>query len=67
MVKLPSGIDINNLIDDLKVLSWEASDILLFYSNILKDSKKRKDILKNLDHDDPVTVADLKVNNLIIF
>ena len=66
MVKLPFGIDINNLIDDLKVLSWEASDILLFYSNILKDSNKRKDLIKNLDHDNPVTLADLKVNKLII-
>ena len=66
MVKLPLGIDINNLIDDLKVLSWEAADILLFYSNILKDSKKRKDFIENLDHDNPVTLADLKVNKLII-
>ena len=66
VVKLPSGIDINNLIDDLKVFSWEAADILLFYSNILKDSNKRKDLLENLDHDNPVTLADLKVNKLII-
>ena len=66
MVKLPFGIDINNLIDDLKVFSWEAADILLFYSNILKDSNKRKDLIKNLDHDNPVTIADLKVNKLII-
>ena len=66
VVKLPSGIDINNLIDDLQVFSWEAADILLFYSNILKDSNKRKDLLENLDHDNPVTLADLKVNKLII-
>ena len=66
MVKLPFGIDINNLIDDLKVFSWEAADILLFYSNILKDSNKRKDLIKNLDHENPVTLADLKVNKLII-
>ncbi len=66
VVKLPSGIDINNLINDLKVFSWEAADILLFYSNILKDSNERKDLLENLDHDNPVTLADLKVNKLII-
>ena len=66
MVKLPFGIDINNLIDNLKVFSWEAADILLFYSNILKDSNKRKDLIKNLDHENPVTLADLKVNKLII-
>ena len=66
MVKLPLGIDINNLIDDLKILSWEAADILLSYSNILKNSSKRKDLIKNVDHDNPVTIADLKVNKLII-
>ena len=66
MVKLPFGIDINNLIDDLKIFSWEAADILLSYSNILKNSSKRKDLIKNLDHDNPVTIADLKVNKLII-
>ena len=66
MVKLPFGIDINNLVDDLKIFSWEAADILLSYSNILKNSSKRKDLLKNLDHDNPVTIADLKVNKLII-
>ena len=66
MVKLPFGIDINNLIDDLKIFSWEAADILLSYSNILKNSSKRKDLIKNVDHDNPVTIADLKVNKLII-
>ena len=66
MVKLPFGIDINNLIDDLKIFSWEAADILLSYSNILKNSSKRNDLIKNLDHDNPVTIADLKVNKLII-
>ena len=66
MVELPFGIDINNLIDDLKIFSWEAADILISYSNILKNSNKRKDLIKNLDHDNPVTIADLKVNKLII-
>ena len=66
MVKLPFGVDINNLIDDLKIFSWEAAHILLSYSNILKNSSKRKDLIKNFDHDNPVTIADLKVNKLII-
>ena len=66
MIKLPSGIDINNLIDDLKVLSWKASDTLLYYSNLLRNSNYESRILKNENSDDPVTIADLEVNNIII-
>ena len=66
MIKLPSGIDVNNLIDDLRILGWEASEVLLYYSKILKDSNYKSNILKNENIDDPVTLADLKVNELII-
>ena len=66
MTKLPSGVDINNLIDDLKIFSWEAAEILLYYSKIIKNVKDKKSIIKNNNYDDPVTLADLKVNDLII-
>ena len=66
MVKLPSGIDIIKLIQDLRVLSWEASDTLLHYSKLLKEFNCENHILKNDDKDDPVTLADLKVNEIII-
>ncbi len=66
MVKLPSGIDVNRLIEDLITLSWEVSEILLYYSQMLKDSNDKINILKNDNNDDPVTLADLKVNELII-
>ncbi len=66
MIDLPSGIDIKDLIDDLRSFSWEAAEILLFYSKILKDSDYKSNILKNDNVDDPVTLADLKVNELII-
>ena len=66
MIKLPFGVNINNLIDDLKIFSWEASDILLYYSKMLKNVKDKKNIIKNNNNDDPVTLADLKVNDLII-
>ena len=65
MIKLPSGVDINNLIDDLKIISWEASEILLHYSKILRNKEDKNIILKN-NNEDPVTKADLKVNDLII-
>ncbi len=66
MIKLPPGVDLNDLIDDLKIFSWEASDILLNYSNSIKKSGQKTDILKNKNYDDPVTLADLEVNELII-
>ncbi len=66
MVKLPPGVDINNLIDDIRIFSWQAADILLYYSKLLEDSDDQKKILMNNNADDPVTLADLKVNELII-
>ncbi len=66
MVKLPINVDIHNLIDDLRVLSWEAADILIYYSKMLKDSDLRKKIISNNDTTNPVTLADLKVNEIII-
>ena len=66
MIKLPSGVDINNLIDDIRIFSWQAADILLYYSKLLEDSDDKKKFLKNNKEDDPVTLADLKVNEIII-
>ena len=66
MIELPSGVDINNLIDDIRIFSWQAADILLYYSKLLEDSDGKRNILKNNNEDDPVTLADLKVNEIII-
>ena len=66
MVKLPFGVEINDLIDNLRSLSWEAADILLYYANIIKKVEQKNEILKNKNNDDPVTLADLEVNELII-
>ena len=66
MVKLPFGVDINNLIDDLRIFSWEAADILLYYSKKLKNSDQKNKIIQNKDVKDPVTIADLEVNDLIL-
>ena len=66
MVDLPNGVDVNNLIDDLRILSWEAGDILLRYSSLIKDTSYKNKIIKSEAHEDPVTLADLKVNELII-
>ena len=66
MIKLPSGIEIKNLIDNLRIFSWEACETLLYYSQILKESNNKSNIIKNNNYEDPVTSADLKVNEVII-
>ena len=66
MIELPFGVDINNLIGDLRIFSWEAGEILLFYSKMIKNLNNKSKIIKNSDNDNPVTLADLKVNELII-
>ena len=66
MTKLPPGVDINNLIDHLRIFSWEASEILFNYAQIIKDSKGKSNIIRNDNKKDPVTIADLEVNETII-
>ena len=66
MIKLPFGVDINNLIDDIRIFSWQAADILLYYSKLLENKDHKINILKNNNEDDPVTLADLTVNEMII-
>ena len=66
MAKLPLGVDINNLIDNLRIFSWEAADILIYYSKIIQASSEKDGIIQNKNHNDPVTIADIKVNELIV-
>ena len=63
---MPGGLDINHLIDDLRIISWEAAEILIYYSNQLKNEKFHQGLIKIKDNDEPVSLADLKVNELII-
>ena len=66
MSKFPIDLDIHNLIDDLRNFSWEASETLLYYSQIMRNSDDKSNIIKTKSSEDPVTLADLKVNELII-
>jgi len=66
VIKLPSGVEIKKLIDDLRIISWEASEILIYYAQILRYSNYKSNILTNDNIEDPVTIADLKVNEKII-
>ena len=65
-MNLPEGLDIDYLIDDLRRLGWEAADVMLLYSNQLRNEKAKKDLIKTKDNNEPVTLADLEVNDLII-
>ena len=47
IIKLPLGVDIENLVDDLRLLSWEANEILLYYAQILKDPSNKNNIIEN--------------------
>ena len=62
MIKLPNGVNIHNLIGDLRDFSWEAADILKYYYQRIYDDK----FIKFKAANDPVTLADLKVNETII-
>ena len=66
MTKLPFGVDINNLIGDLRILSWKAADLLIYYSNLIRNPEEKANIIQNKTSEDPVTLADLKVNEMII-
>ena len=66
MVTLPFGVNKDILINDLRELSWEAYEIFIYYSQILRDSNNKSNIIKTKDNQDPVTLADLKVNEIII-
>jgi len=66
VVSLPDGVNINNLIEDLRIYSWQAADILLNYSEKIKDVNSKNQVLKSLDLSNPVTEADLEVNEMII-
>ena len=66
MSKLPKGVDINNLIDDLRSCSWAASDILLNYSQKIKDKQYKNNFIQLKQNNEPVTLADLEVNSLFV-
>ena len=66
MVKIPINLDIHNLIDDLRNFSWEASEIMLYYASQIRNHEERTNIIKSKGFEDPVTLADLKVNELIM-
>ena len=67
MIQLPVGVDINNLIDDLRNFSREASEIMISFSENLKNNTAyKKGVIEKTNMKSPVTEADLRVSDLII-
>ena len=48
-MNLPEGLDIDYLIDDLRRLGWEAANIMLLYSNQLRNEKANGDCSMDRD------------------
>ena len=66
MLKLPGSLNRENLINELRILSWKSADILLHYGKLLRDGNNNKSIIKSKNENEPVTLADIEVNELII-
>ncbi len=66
MFKLPGSLKKENLINELRILSWKSADILLHYGKLLRDGNNNKSLIKSKNDNEPVTLADLEVNELII-
>ena len=66
MTYLPDGVDINKLLDDLRISSWTACDILLNYSQIIINEQYNSNFIKVKNNNEPVTLADLEVHDIFI-
>ena len=44
MIKLPPGVEVNKLIENLRSFSWEAADILMYYANSIKKLGQKNEI-----------------------
>ena len=65
MTNLPIVVDINNIIGVLRGLSWEVSDILLYYAQLIKVDLEKNNIIQSKSDGSPVTIADLQVNDFV--
>ncbi len=66
MNKFPLGINPKIFINNLREIGWEASDLLLYYSRFINELGNKVKPEETGSNWDPVTIADLKVNDLVI-
>jgi len=65
-LNLPKSINLEKLINNLRLICWEASDILLNYSQKIQVEQYQNQFIKYKGINDPLTLADIDVNNLIL-
>ncbi|WP_413315685.1 MULTISPECIES: 3'(2'),5'-bisphosphate nucleotidase CysQ family protein [Prochlorococcus] len=66
-VELPNGVNLNNLLEKLRELSWGAADILKAYARGEKPPYDFPEVLSVQEGGDgPVSAADLAVNSWLI-
>jgi len=66
VIKLLSDLEKDNLVNSLREFSWEAAEIMLHYSQKIKNINNNSKFIKFKNNNEPVTIADLEVNKLII-
>ena len=66
MNSLPQGVDLEDLLNLLRKIGWEITDLLKSYSQNTKNSFNFKNLEINELSTGPVTSADLRANEVII-
>ena len=66
MIKLLSDLETDNLLNSLREFSWEAAEIILHFSQEMKNINNNSKFVKFKNNNEPVTIVDLEVNKLII-
>ena len=66
MNSLPQGVDLEDLLNLLRKIGWEITDLLKSYSQNAKNSFNFKNLEINELSTGPVTSADLRANEVII-
>ena len=66
MINLLSDLKTDDLINNLREFSWEAAEIMLYYSQEIKNINNNSKFVKFKNNNEPVTLADLEVNRHII-
>ena len=66
MINLLSDLKTDDLINNLREFSWEAAEIMLYYSQEIKNINNNSKFVKFKNNNEPVTLADLEVNKHII-
>ena len=66
MICLPKDVDLSELLESIKILGWDVSEILSSYNQNIKNPEEFQKKLKIINYKTgPVTAADIEINNFI--